>query len=381
MLEKLKIIIVCFPSLGGSGAVATELGIMLAKRGHKIHFISHDNLFKLRNEFNKNITIHIVKNVEHQLFESASIYFLSLANKIAEVSRRYEIDIIHSHFSLPHAVAAVLARNMPGTNAKVINTFHGTDVSVFSEDLNIKEILSFSIKNCDGLTAVAKNLAKQAKKKFFLDKNQKIKVIYNFPNPQDHYINNQSELRELFCPNNEKVITHISNFREVKRIHDVIEVFRRINDVVDSKLILIGDGPEQRIAHRLITKYNLISKVHVLGVQANVYRILSISDIFLLPSQKEGLSLAALEAMSMGVPVISTFVGGMPEMIQDGYTGFISKVGDVRDMSEKSIKLLTDPEMQKEMKQNILNKLISSFNADNIVTQYEKYYYEVLAKN
>lgn len=379
--RKLKIIIVCFPSLGGSGAVATELGLMLAKRGHEIHFIAYDNLFKLSGIFNKNITTHIVKSIEHQLFENVSIYALLLANKIAEVCRRYKIDIIHTHFSLPHAVSAILARNMPGTNAKVINTFHGTDVSLFSEDLNIKEVLNYGVKQCDGLTAVSKNLAKQARKKFFLEKARKIKVIYNFSDPQEHHINNQAELRELFCPNNEKVITHISNFRQVKRVFDVIEIFKRISKSVDSKLILVGDGPEQRIAHRLINKYNLMQKVHVLGVQSNVYRILAISDLFLLPSQREGLSLAALESMSMGVPVIATCVGGMPELIRDGYTGFISKVGDVKGMAEKGIKLLTDPKMQAEMKKNIANKLSCQFDPSLIVSQYEKYYYEIISKN
>lgn len=379
--KKLKIIIVCFPTLGGSGAVATNLGQELANRGHQVHFIAHDALFNLYKDFNKNITFHLVENIEHPLFENASIYLLSLANKIAEVCRRYNIDIINTHFAVPHAAAAIMAKNIPGTKAKVINTFHGSDINLFSTNLAIREIVAQSVKQCDGLTSVASALAKQARKNKVVDKSQDIKIIYNWVKQDKYPAQKAQELRELFTQNDEKIITHVSNFREVKRIQDVIEIFRGINKVVKSKLLLIGDGPEQRIAHRLIAKYKLMNNVHVLGMQTNVLRILSISDLFLLPSKSEAFSLAALEAMISGVPVISTNVGGMPEMIQEGETGFLAEVGDVNTMVTKGINVLSNPDLHKKISENAFNKAISQYSAEVLVKQYEEYFYEVIAKN
>jgi N-acetyl-alpha-D-glucosaminyl L-malate synthase BshA len=379
--KKLKIIIVCFPTLGGSGAVATNLGQELANRGHQVHFIAHDVLFNLNKDFNKNITFHLVENIEHPLFENASIYLLSLANKIAEVCRRYNIDIINTHFAIPHAAAAIMAKNIPGTKAKVINTFHGSDINLFSTNLAIREIVAQSVKQCDGLTSVASALAKQARKNRVVDKSQDIKIIYNWVKQDKYPAQKAKELRELFTQNDEKIITHVSNFREVKRIQDVIETFKGINKVVKSKLLLIGDGPEQRIAHRLIAKYKLINHVHVLGMQTNVLRILSISDLFLLPSKSEAFSLAALEAMISGVPVITTNVGGMPEMIQDGKTGFLADVGDVKTMVSKGIDVLTDTELHKRITDKAYEKATNEYNADVLVKQYEEYYHEVLTKN
>lgn|SRR3989344_4794577 len=379
--KKLKIAIVCFPTIGGSGAVATSLGLELANRGHKVHFISHDFLFKLSDVFHKNITFHLVEDVEHPLFENASIYTISLANKIAEVCRRYEVDIIHTHYAVPHIIAAIMARQLPGTHAKVINTFHGTDVTSLSTNLNIKEVLIHGVNESDGLTAVAQALADKATENYGLDKSKKIKVIYNWVKPEKYPLIQAQELRDLFGHNNEKIITHISNFREVKRIQDVIEIYRGIDKVVSSKLLLIGDGPEQRIAHRLISKYHLMNKVHILGLQTNVNRILSISDLFLLPSTSEAFSLAALEAMSFGVPVIATNVGGMSEMIEDGETGFLADVGDVPSMIKKGISVLSNPKLHSQIKQNTINKVKKQYNHELIVSQYEEYYYEVLAKN
>jgi L-malate glycosyltransferase len=379
--KKLKIIIVCFPSLGGSGAVATNLGLELANRGHQVHFIAHDILFKLNMDFHKNVTFHIVENVEHPLFENASIYVLALANKIAEVCRRYDIDIIHSHYAVPHAMAAILAKKMPGTNAKVINTFHGTDITNFSENLIIKEVMLYGINECDGLTAVAQALANKAHANNVVTRVEDIKVIYNWITLEKYPERQAKELRDLFAQNNEKIITHVSNFREVKRIQDVIEIYRGISQSVKSKLLLIGDGPEQRVAHRLISKYGLMNEVHILGVQTNISRILSISDLFLLPSKTEAFSLAALEAMSLGVPVIATNVGGMPEMITDGVTGFLAEVGDIPTMIQKGVMVLSDDVLHKAIRVNTINKVKTQYNVNFIVGQYENYYYETLSKN
>lgn len=380
MKKRLNIAIVCFPTLGGSGAVATRLGIELAARGHQVHFISHDILFGLSDEFHKNVTFHLVENVEHPLFEKSSIYVLSLSNKIAEVCRRYNIDIVHTHYAVPHAIAAVIARGIPGTKAKVINTFHGTDISAFSSNLNIKEVLSNAIRQCDGLTAVAQDLVRQSKDNDLLGKGQEVRVIYNWVKTEKYPLNQAKELRDLFAHNNEKIITHISNFREVKRIQDVIQIYRGISKVVDAKLLLIGDGPEQRLAHRLISKYQLMNKVHILGLQTNVNRILSISDLFLLPSQSEAFSLAALEAMSFGVPVIATNVGGMSEMIEDGESGFIAEVNDVRAMIKKGINVLSDPELHSKIKKKAMDKVTTQYRPELMISKYEEFYYEILAK-
>lgn len=378
----MKIAIVCFPTIGGSGSVATELGLELAKKGHQIHFISNDVLFRLDDVFQKNITFHLVEDVDHPLFDDSSVYVLSLANKIAEVCRRYDIDIIHTHYAVPHAAAAVMARMMPGTKAKVVNTFHGTDVSQLSTNLNLKEIMSFSVNQSDGLSAVADALSKHARDNYNIDESKKIDVIYNWVEPEKYPAAQAKELRELFANNKEKLITHISNFREVKRIQDVIAIYRGISKKVNSKLLLIGDGPEQRVAHRLITKHKLLNKVHILGLQTNVTRILSISDLFLLPSSSEAFSLAALEAMSFGVPVIATRVGGMPEMIDNGQTGYLADVADVATMTEQGIEVLTNEKLHLQMGKAAAEKVKKEYNAKKIVKEYEKLYKEVLrAKN
>lgn len=380
--KKLKIAIVCWPTLGGSGAVATGLGLELAKKGHKVHFIAHDALFRLDDVFHKNVTFHTVEDVIHPLFDESSVYVLALANKIAEVCRRYGIDIIHTHYSVPHAAAAIMARSMPGTDAKVINTFHGTDVNALANNLSLKEVMSHAVKQCDGLTAVASALADAARQNYGVEDNREIKVIYNWVDKQDYSASQAKELRDLFAHNKEKIIIHMSNFREVKRIQDVISVFRGVQKTVPAKLLLVGDGPEQRIAHRLIARYKLINKVHVLGLQTNIGRVLSVSDLFLLPSSSEGFSLAALEAMSFGVPVIASDVGGMSEMIEHGKSGYLTEVGDIDSMTKLGQEILSDKTLHGEVSQNAIKTVQKNFNAKKIVGQYEDYYYEVLkAKN
>ncbi|HSX48507.1 MAG TPA: N-acetyl-alpha-D-glucosaminyl L-malate synthase BshA [Candidatus Nanoarchaeia archaeon] len=374
--KQLKIAIVCFPTYGGSGAVATDLGIELAKRGHEVHFIANDVLFRLDSAWQKNITFHLVEEPDHPVLDGSSVYVLALANKIAEVCRRYDIDIISTHYSIPHAAAAALARDMPGTKAKVVNTFHGTDVTQLSENLNLKELMRYSLNKCDGLTAVAHSLSRHAEESYSLDKAPK--VIHNWIEKQEYPAAQAKELRDLFANRNEKIITHISNFREVKRIQDVMAIFLGIRKKVKVKLLLIGDGPEQRIAHRLITKHRLINEVHVLGLQTNVSRILSISDLFLLPSSSEAFSLAALEAMSFGVPVVATNVGGMPEMIEHGESGFLSEVGDTKSMIEHGIKLLTDQDLHDKVSANSERRVAKEFNAKLAIKQYEDYFEEVL---
>lgn len=361
--------------------MATALGLELARRGHQVHFIAYDMLFRLNGSFHRNITFHLVEDVEHQLFEDGSVYVLSLANKIAEVCRRYDIDIVNTHYTVPHAVAAIMARRMPGTKAKIINTFHGTDVTTFSHNLSIREVVTDAVRQCDGLTAVSRALATQVINNYQLDNSKEVVVTYNWVRLGKYPLHRAKELRDLFARDDEKIISHISNFREVKRIQDVIEIYRGIDESVSSKLLLIGDGPEQRVAHRLISKYQLMNKVHILGMQTNVNRILSISDLFLLPSQSEAFSLAALEAMSFGVPVIATNVGGMPEMIKDGISGFIADVGDVASMVNKGINVLSNRELHDKIRHNAANKIRTEYNPKLMVDKYEEYYYEVLAKN
>lgn len=374
----MTIIIVSFPSFGGSGAVATELGIKLAERGHDIHFISYDLPFRLTEEaWRKNIILHTVEPVEHPVLINSPVYTLSLSNKIAEVARRYKADIIHTHYAVPHAASAYFAKVMPGTDAKLINTFHGTDVSQLSQNLNLKELMSHSLNQFDALTAVAQALGSSAEHAYSLKK--PVETIYNWVETQPYDQKQAIELRELFSANGEKIITHISNFREVKRIEDVIKIYLKISKRLPVKLLLIGDGPEQRVAHRLISKHRLMNHVHMLGLQSNISRILSISDLFLLPSSSEAFSLAALEALSFGVPVIATEVGGMPEMIEHGKHGYLAKVGDIDGMAGYGIKILSSPEHHQELSKAAAKRAASEYSADRIITQYEELYKRVIS--
>ena len=375
----MNIAIVCYATSGGSGVVATELGMQLAKRGHKIHFISSEVPFRLIGPWKKNIYYHEVDTFDYPLFEEPP-YDLALATKIYQVVTQNNIDVIHSHYAVPHSVSAYLAQQMALANKQIvgtITTLHGTDVSIVGDEPTLRDVVAFALSKSDVVTSVSQAMASEAEDKYNL--NKKVQVIYNFVNIQPP-AKTPEDLKDVFGANDSNIITHISNFRQVKRIEDVIRVFNKINKKVDSKLLLIGDGPEQRAAHKLAVKLNVSNKIHFLGLQSSIEKLLAISDLFLLPSEKENFSLSALEAMSCGVPVIATQVGGMAEMIDNGKDGYLFDVGDIDGMAEAGIKLLDDKDSYKKISAAAQKKAKEGFSPEIIVPQYEKLY-ESVVKN
>lgn len=373
----MNIAIVCYATSGGSGVVATELGMQLAKRGHKIHFISSEVPFRLIGPWKKNIYYHEVDTFDYPLFEEPP-YDLALATKIYQVVAQNNIDVIHSHYAVPHSVSAYLAQQMALANKQnvgTITTLHGTDVSIVGDEPTLRDVIAFALSKSDVVTSVSQAMATEAEGKYGL--NKKVQVIYNFVNIQPP-AKTPEDLKDVFGANDSNIITHISNFRQVKRIEDVIRVFNKINKKVDSKLLLIGDGPEQRAAHKLAVKLNVSNKIHFLGLQSSIEKLLAISDLFLLPSEKENFSLSALEAMSCGVPVIATQVGGMAEMIDSGKDGYLFDVGDIDGMAEAGIKLLDDKDSYKKISSAAQKKAKEGFSPEIIVPQYEKLYESVI---
>lgn len=373
----MNIAIVCYATSGGSGVVATELGMQLAKRGHKIHFISSEVPFRLIGPWKKNIYYHEVDTFDYPLFEEPP-YDLALATKIYQVVSQNNIDVIHSHYAVPHSVSAYLAQQMALANKQnvgTITTLHGTDVSIVGDEPTLRDVIAFALSKSDVVTSVSQAMATEAEGKYGL--NKKVQVIYNFVNIQPP-AKTPEDLKDVFGANDSNIITHISNFRQVKRIEDVIRVFNKINKKVDSKLLLIGDGPEQRAAHKLAVKLNVSNKIHFLGLQSSIEKLLAISDLFLLPSEKENFSLSALEAMSCGVPVIATQVGGMAEMIDNGKDGYLFDVGDIDGMAEAGIKLLDDKDSYKKISAAAQKKAKEGFSPEIIVPQYEKLYESVI---
>jgi N-acetyl-alpha-D-glucosaminyl L-malate synthase BshA len=373
----MNIAIVCYATSGGSGVVATELGMQLAKRGHKIHFISSEVPFRLIGPWKKNIYYHEVDTFDYPLFEEPP-YDLALATKIYQVVTQNNIDVIHSHYAVPHSVSAYLAQQMVLANKQnvgTITTLHGTDVSIVGDEPTLRDVVAFALSKSDVVTSVSQAMASEAEDKYSL--NKKVQVIYNFVNIQPP-AKTPEDLKDVFGANDSNIITHISNFRQVKRIEDVIRVFNKINKKVDSKLLLIGDGPEQRAAHKLAVKLNVSNKIHFLGLQSSIEKLLAISDLFLLPSEKENFSLSALEAMSCGVPVIATQVGGMAEMIDNGKDGYLFDVGDIDGMAEAGIKLLDDKDSYKKISAAAQKKAKEGFSPEIIVPQYEKLYESVI---
>ena len=373
----MNIAIVCYATSGGSGVVATELGMQLAKRGHKIHFISSEVPFRLIGPWKKNIYYHEVDTFDYPLFEEPP-YDLALATKIYQVVTQNNIDVIHSHYAVPHSVSAYLAQQMALANKQnvgTITTLHGTDVSIVGDEPTLRDVVAFALSKSDVVTSVSQAMASEAEDKYSL--NKKVQVIYNFVNIQPP-AKTPEDLKDVFGANDSNIITHISNFRQVKRIEDVIRVFNKINKKVDSKLLLIGDGPEQRAAHKLAVKLNVSNKIHFLGLQSSIEKLLAISDLFLLPSEKENFSLSALEAMSCGVPVIATRVGGMAEMIDNGKDGYLFDVGDIDGMAEAGIKLLDDKDSYKKISAAAQKKAKEGFSPEIIVPQYEKLYESVI---
>ncbi|WHX99077.1 N-acetyl-alpha-D-glucosaminyl L-malate synthase BshA [Neobacillus sp. DY30] len=374
-MRKLKIGITCYPTVGGSGVVATELGKMLAEKGHEIHFISSSIPFRL-NRIYHNIFYHQVEVNQYSVFQYPP-YDIALASKMAEVANRENLDILHVHYAIPHAVCAILAKQMSKVDVKIVTTLHGTDITVLGYDPSLTEAIKFGIEKSDVVTAVSKSLAEQTHELIQPDK--QIETVYNFIDERIYQKRNANHLKQEFgIKDNEKVVIHVSNFRPVKRVQDVVKTFARISAALPARLLLVGDGPEMTLVCRLVKKLGLTEKVHLLGKQENLDELYSISDLKLLLSEKESFGLVALEAMACGVPCIGTNVGGMPEVIQHGETGYICELGDIDEISANAIRVLSDQRLHRQFAANSVNVVKTKFRAQQIVEQYEQLYFKLL---
>jgi len=373
---KLKIGIVCYPTVGGSGVVATELGKLLAERGHEIHFISSSVPFRL-NKVYSNIYYHEVTVNQYSVFQYPP-YDLALASKIAEVANRENLDLLHVHYAIPHAICAVLAKQMVGSHLKIVTTLHGTDITVLGYDPSLSDIIKFGIEQSDMVTAVSNSLVKETYD--LLDVQKEIYTVYNFVDEREYRKNdNATYLREQFGINpNEKVIIHVSNFRHVKRVPEIVRAFDIIQRNIPAKLLLVGDGPEKTIVCRLVKELNIEEKVLFLGKQENLRELYSISDVKLLLSAKESFGLVLLEAMACGVPCVGTKIGGIPEVIEDGKTGFLCELGAIAEVADKTLRILTERDLHMSMANQAQKAVYEKFYSGRIVEQYEKIYHAVL---
>jgi L-malate glycosyltransferase len=376
-MKKLKIGITCYPTVGGSGVVATELGKLLAEKGHEIHFISSSLPFRLTKMYH-NIYYHQVEVNQYSVFQYPP-YDIALASKMADVANREKLDILHVHYAIPHAVCAILAKQMINRDIKIVTTLHGTDITVLGYDPTLSEAIKFGIEKSDYVTAVSNSLVNQT---YELLKTRKfIDTVYNFIDERVHRKINSLALKDnLHIHRDEKVIIHVSNFRTVKRVPDVIRTFSKIVKHVPARLLLVGDGPEMTVVCNLVTELGLRDKVLFLGKQDNVEELYSLSDLMLLLSEKESFGLVALEAMACGVPCIGTNVGGIPEVIEDGVNGFICEVGDIDMIADRALSLLKDPITYESFSNQSVQAVQEKFNANLIVQQYEKIYFKLLTE-
>ncbi len=363
----------CYPTYGGSGAVATELGMELAKKGHIIHFISYGLPFRL-NKFYKNIFFHEVETMEYSLFKYPP-YSLSLSAKMAEVIESEKLDLLHVHYAMPHAASAYLAKKIVGGGIKFITTLHGTDITLVGNHQSFYRITKFSIEESDGVTCVS-NYLKETTEGIFKTVKE-MEVIYNFVDTEKYKRTSKSRENIESIDKDDKIIIHISNFRPVKRIENIVKVFHVVGKEVKSKLLLVGDGPDICRIRSLVYKLNLEDKVLFLGVQENVVPLLNISDVYMLPSRSEGFGLSALEALSCEVPVVGTNVGGLKEVVEHGKSGFVFDPEDIDSMSEAVIKILGSKETRLKMGVEA-RKRAKLFDGKLIVPQYLKYYKKIL---
>ena len=378
----MKIGITCYPTYGGSGVVATELGMELAERDHEIHFISYAQPIRLSGP-HPNIHYHEVEVSRYPLFEYPP-YDLALASRMAEVAELYDLDLLHVHYAIPHSVSALLARQMMaakprGRKLPFVTTLHGTDITLVGLDRSYLPITRFSIEQSDGVTAISQYLQERTLREF--DIRNEIKVIYNFVNC-DVYARGEdtAELKKEYAPGGERLLVHLSNFRPVKRVTDCIEVFDRVRKQVPSKLLMIGDGPDRSRAEWLAVQKGIHNDVIFLGKQELVQEKLAIADILLLPSELESFGLAALEGMACEVVPIATRVGGIPELIEHGKSGYLAEVGDVDTMARYAIELLNDEKALQTMAKASRAVAQSRFCASRIIPQYEEFYRRVLER-
>ncbi|WP_019038808.1 N-acetyl-alpha-D-glucosaminyl L-malate synthase BshA [Psychroflexus tropicus] len=372
----MKIAIVCYPTFGGSGVVATELGIALSKRGHEIHFVTYKQPVRLE-YLSQSIHYHEVLVPEYPLFHYQP-YELALSSKLVRVVQKHKIDLLHVHYAIPHAYAGYMAQQMlkeEGIHLPMMTTLHGTDITLVGSHSFYKPAVNFSINNSDIVTSVSQSLKLDTLKIFDIKK--QIEVVPNFIDISNLNESFEDCKRHMVADEDERVITHVSNLREVKRLEDVIDVFYRIQTEIKSRLIIVGDGPDREKASNFAKKLGIKDKVLFLGKSNEVERILCYSDLFLLPSAKESFGLAALEAMAHRVPVISSNAGGLPEVNIDGVSGYLSDVGDVESMAKNGIKILSDDRTLNKFKEGA-RKIAETFDVDHVVCQYEKLYQKMI---
>lgn len=372
----MRIGIVCYPTYGGSGVVATELGKALAKKGHQVHFITYQEPVRL-DSFHENIFYHEVSALDYPLFQYQP-YESALASKIVDVAQFEKLDILHVHYAIPHASSALIARSIlreKGFNLPFVTTLHGTDITLIGKDPGYKPVVEYSINHSDGITSVSQSLKDDTYTNFSITR--EIEVIPNFIDFSRFKKTNKDHFKKAIAPNGERILTHVSNFRKVKRVEDVVKMFEIVHKAVPSKLFLVGDGPERMGIEMLCRNLKICDDVRFLGKQEAVEELLAVSDLFLLPSETESFGLAALEAMAVEVPVISSNAGGIPEINIHGKTGYMSNVGDYADMAKNAIYILQDDNRLKEFKHNALQQA-RTFDIENILPLYEDYYKRVI---
>lgn len=376
-MDQINIGIVCYPTFGGSGVVATELGKALAQEGHKVHFITYSQPSRL-DFLNENLFYHEVDIRSYPLFEYPP-YELALASKMVGVAMNEKLDLLHVHYAIPHASAAYMAKQIlktHGISMPVVTTLHGTDITLVGKDASYEPVVTFSINQSDGVTAVSEDLRKETYEHFKIT--NEIEVIPNFIDLEKFKKQKKDHFKKAICPNNEVLVVHTSNFRKVKRIGDVIKVFYNIHKEIPAKLLMIGDGPERVPAEQQCRELGIVDDVRFLGKLEAVEEVLSVADLFLMPSEKESFGLAALEAMACEVPVISSNTGGIPELNIQGVTGFLSNIGDVEEMSKNALYILDKAHLPK-FKENAL-KRAKEFDISRILPLYEAYYQKVMDK-
>ena len=371
----MKIGITCYPTVGGSGIIATELGKMLAEKGHEVHFITSSTPFRL-NRLYPNIFSHQVDVNSYSVFQYAP-YDIALATKIAEVIKNEQLDLMHVHYAIPHAVCAILGRDMAGSDIGIVTTLHGTDITVLGSDSSLKEAIKYGIEKSDVVTAVSNSLRDQTYDMINPDKT--IQTIYNFVDEREYKAADPGSLKQdLGIDEEDKVLIHVSNFRNVKRVPDIIETFHRVQKHVPSKLLLVGDGPEMGRTVQQVKELGLEQHVLFLGKRDNLSELYNISDIKLLMSEKEAFGLVLLEAMACGVPCIGTNIGGIPEIIESGKNGYLVELGDVEDAASRAIGILTDAKQHETLKKGSLETVEQHFNSFKILEQYEAVYERLL---
>ncbi len=372
----MKIGIACYPTHGGSGVVASELAKGLAERGHEVHIVSYATPFRL-GSYHENIYIHEVEVASYPLFKYPP-YALSLATKLVDVALEYKLDLIHSHYAVPHAASAYLAQKILGEQQlKTVTTLHGTDITLVGLDSSFHRVIQFAIEQSDGVTAVSEYLKRRTLEAFELKK--EIKVIYNFVDTDRYRPDAERCFRGHFAPNGEKILMHASNFRPVKRVGDTVRLLARLRDRIPAKLLLVGEGPERLFVQQLVKELGLTKDVIFLGQQDYLEQLMACADLLLLPSEQESFGLVALEAHACGVPVIGSLTGGLPEVVKDGETGYLVPVGEIGLMCERAVELLSDESKLNAFRIRARALALEHFKRESIIPQYEEFYQQVMA--